>query len=292
MMLIKDNLHDNTINTHDHPRHILEPKEAMEEIVSSMAIEMSQLNGDIVIPISGGIQSNFTAAIATAAGIHADIIHINRNGEKSYGQESRNAHELAGFLKLPYQSISVNDEEILSYTEESIKTLSQYKDNYKINSNDIMNNTIWSILDNHFKDKIIIMGSGFNTLMGNGRGKTNDDLNKRVIYSHKRFFKTAEYASFSLSNNDLFVPSLTKTVFNSFSKIEYSIFNTTNIIRQAASLLGVPDNTLRINHISPMDSLSINEIINKKVISELKKYGENPRNEKDIISSLWIRNKM
>lgn len=291
-MLMKNNLHDNTIDTYDHPRHINHPREAMEEIVSSMAIEMSQLEGNLVIPLSGGIQSTFTAAITAAAGVHADIVHVNRSGEKSYGQESKNAHELAGFLKLPYRTISVDDEEIISYVKHSASILSRYKNEYQINSNDIMNNVIWRIINNNFQDKIVVMGSGFNTLMGNGRGKTNDELDKIVLSSHKRFFNTAQYASFSLENNDLFVPSLTNNVFDSFSKIEYSIFNSTNIIRQSASLLGVPDNTLRISHISPMDSLSINKIINNKVISELKESGEKPKSDNDIISSLWIKNNM
>lgn len=291
-MLMKNNLHDNTIDTYDHPRHINHPREAMEEIVSSMAIEMSQLEGKLVIPLSGGVQSTFTAAIAAAAGVHADIVHVNRSGEKSYGQESKNAHELAGFLKLPYRTISVDDEEIISYVKHSASILSHYQNEYQITSNDIMNNVIWSIINNNFQDKIIIMGSGFNTLMGNGRGKTNDELDKIVLSSHKRFFNTAQYASFSLKNNDLFVPSLTNNVFDSFSKIEYSIFNSTNIIRQSASLLGVPDSTLRISHISPMDSLSINKIINNKVISELKESGEKPKSDNDVISSLWIKNNM
>lgn len=289
-MLMKNNLHDNTIDTYDHPRHINHPREAMEEIVSSMAIEMSQLEGKLVIPLSGGIQSTFTAAIAAAAGVHADIVHVNRSGEKSYGQESKNAHELAGFLKFPYRTISVDDEEIISYVKHSASILSHYQNEYQITSNDIMNNVIWRIINNNFQDKIIIMGSGFNTLMGNGRGKTNDELDKIVLSSHKRFFNTAQYASFSLENNDLFVPSLTNNVFDSFSKIEYSIFNSTNIIRQSASLLGVPDSTLRISHISPMDSLSINKIINNKVISELKESGEKPKSDNDVISSLWIKN--
>lgn len=291
-MLMKNNLHDNTINTYDHPRHINHPREAMEEIVSSMAIEMSQLEGKIVIPLSGGIQSTFTAAIAAAAGVHADIVHVNKSGEKSYGQESKNAHELAGFLKLPYRTISVDDDEIINYVKHSASILSRYKNEYQINSNDIMNNVIWSIINDNFQDKIVVMGSGFNTLMGNGRGKTNDELDKIVLSSHKCFFKTAQFASFSLANNDLFVPSLTNSVFDSFSKIEYSIFNSTNIIRQSASLLGVPDSTLRIKHISPMDSLSINQIINNKVIAELRELGEKPKNDNDVISSLWIKNNM
>lgn len=289
-MLMKNNLHDNTINTYDHPRHINHPREAMEEIVSSMAIEMSQLEGNLVIPLSGGIQSTFTAAIAAAAGVHADIVHVNRSGEKSYGQESKNAHELAGFLKLPYRTISVVDDEIINYVKHSASMLYHHQNEYQITSNDIMNNVIWSIINNNFQDKIIIMGSGFNTLMGNGRGKTNDELDKIVLSSHKRFFNTAQYASFSLENNDLFVPSLTNNVFDSFSKIEYSIFNSTNIIRQSASLLGVPDSILKIRHISPMDSLSINKIINNKAISELKESGEKPKSDSDVISSLWIKN--
>ena len=76
-MLMKNNLHDNTIDTYDHPRHINHPREAMEEIVSSMAIEMSQLEGNLVIPLSGGVQSTFTAAITAAAGVHADIVHLS-----------------------------------------------------------------------------------------------------------------------------------------------------------------------------------------------------------------------
>lgn len=289
-MLMKDNLHDNTIDTYSHPRYIKDAREAMEEIVSSMAVEISQLEGDLVIPLSGGIQSTFTASIAAAAGVKTDIVHVKRRGETFHGQESKNAHELAGFLKLPYRSIAVDDEDIIEHVKQSLNILSQHQEKYNITSKDVMNNVIWRILNKSFKDKIIIMGSGFNTLMGNGRAKNNNDLNKIVISSHKNFFNTAEYASFTLDNNDLFVPSLTNTVFDSFSKIEYNIFSSTNIIRQSASLLGVPDNTLRINHISPMDSLSVSRIINNKVISELREIGDNPRNEKDVIASMWIRN--
>lgn len=289
-MLMKNNLHDNTIDTYSHPRYIINQSEAMEEIVSSMSVEMSQLDGDLVIPLSGGIQSTFTAAIAAAAGIKSNLVHVRRRGESSHDKESKNAHNLAEFLQLPYRSIAVDDNDILEHVKQSTSILSQYQEKSVITSKDIMNNVIWCIINKSFQDKTIIMGSGFNTLMGNGRGKTNDELNKIVLSSHKKFFQTAEYAGTTLNNNNLFVPSLTSPVFDSFSRIDYSIFHNTNIVRKSAFLLGVPSVALQIKHISPMDSLDVSQIINNKVISDLKELGDIPHNPQDTISSMWIRN--
>lgn len=309
-MIVNDSMYTPSTVPVNQDRTIVTPQDAVEEIVSSLAIELSKVD-DVIIPLSGGVQSTFVAAVAAAAGVEATLVHVKRPGDQLFSRETKNANEVSSSLKLPYRSIAVNDDEIIAHVESvsyalGVDRLGENSDSNTDRSSsaptkpwrapdqyptsrDVMNNVIWSILNKNISNSTIVMGSGFNILMGNGRGKNSTHLNNIVKEGYTKLTSTVTKTETIIGKNSVFVPSLSTDVFDSFGTIGYNVYRSTNIVRQACALLGVPDQCLKTNHISPMDSLSIVKVINLQAKKQLESVGDHPRDNNEAVASLWIR---